>query len=117
MTRPIARGSMYRRLSFDADLIELCFRWYITYRLSYRDLVAMRPAMRKWKIRRSDNLTEAPARTLARDQQVLPHRPGQFRRSRRRFRRADAAARSAAGRFARQSCVKVARPEMASGIH
>jgi len=26
---------------FDAEIIELCFRWYITYRLSYRDLVAM----------------------------------------------------------------------------
>src|ERR1019366_988905 len=26
---------------FDADIIELCVRWYITYRLSYRDLVAM----------------------------------------------------------------------------
>jgi hypothetical protein len=32
---------MYRRRSFDADIIELCVRWYITYRLSYRDLVAM----------------------------------------------------------------------------
>jgi len=26
---------------FDAEIIELCVRWYITYRLSYRDLVAM----------------------------------------------------------------------------
>lgn len=41
MTRPIARDPMYRRRSFDADIIELCARWYITYRLSYRDLVAM----------------------------------------------------------------------------
>jgi transposase-like protein len=24
-----------------AEIIELCVRWYITYRLSYRDLVAM----------------------------------------------------------------------------
>jgi transposase-like protein len=32
---------MYRGRVFDADLIELCVRWYITYRLSYRDLVAM----------------------------------------------------------------------------
>jgi hypothetical protein len=24
---------------FDAEVIELCVRWYITYRLSYRDLV------------------------------------------------------------------------------
>ncbi len=41
MTKPIARDSMYRRRSFDADIIELCVRWYVTYRLSYRDLVAM----------------------------------------------------------------------------
>ena len=26
---------------FDTDIIVLCVRWYITYRLSYRDLVAM----------------------------------------------------------------------------
>ena len=24
---------------FDAEVIELCVRWYISYRLSYRDLV------------------------------------------------------------------------------
>ena len=32
---------MYRRRRFDAEIIELCVRWYITYRLSYRDLQAM----------------------------------------------------------------------------
>ena len=41
MTRPIARDPIYRRRRFDAEIIELCVRWYITYRLSYRDLVAM----------------------------------------------------------------------------
>ena len=41
MTKPIARDPMDRRRSFDADMIGQCFRWYITYRLSYRDLVAM----------------------------------------------------------------------------
>lgn len=41
MTRPIARDAIYRRRRFEAEIIELCFRWYITYRLSYRDLVAM----------------------------------------------------------------------------
>jgi hypothetical protein len=30
MTKPIARDPMYRRRSFDADIIELCVRWYIT---------------------------------------------------------------------------------------
>jgi transposase-like protein len=32
---------IYRRRVFNAEIIELCVRWYITYRLSYRDLVAM----------------------------------------------------------------------------
>ena len=41
MTRPISRDPIYRRRRFDAAIIELCVRWYITYRLSYRDLVAM----------------------------------------------------------------------------
>jgi transposase-like protein len=41
MTRPISRDPIYRRRRFDAEIIELCVRWYITYRLSYRDLVAM----------------------------------------------------------------------------
>ena len=41
MTRPIVRDRIYLRRRFDAEIIELCVRWYITYRLSYRDLVAM----------------------------------------------------------------------------
>jgi len=41
MTKPIARDPICRRRVFDADVIELCVRWYITYRLSYRDLVEM----------------------------------------------------------------------------
>jgi transposase-like protein len=41
MTKPIVRDSMYRGRTLDADIIELCVRWYITYRLSYRDLVEM----------------------------------------------------------------------------
>lgn len=41
MTKPIVRDSMYCGRTFDADIIELCVRWYITYRLSYRDLVEM----------------------------------------------------------------------------
>lgn len=39
MTKPIVRDAIYRRRVFDADVIEPCVRWYITYRLSYRDLV------------------------------------------------------------------------------
>jgi len=41
MTKPIARDPIYRRRRFEVEIIELCVRWYITYRLSYRDLVAM----------------------------------------------------------------------------
>ena len=41
MTKPIARDPMYRQRAFDAEVIQLCVLWYITYRLSYRDLVEM----------------------------------------------------------------------------
>jgi transposase-like protein len=37
MTKPIVRDPIYRKRAFDADTIELCVRWYITYRLSYRE--------------------------------------------------------------------------------
>ena len=30
MTKPIARDAIYRNRVFDADIIELCVRWYIT---------------------------------------------------------------------------------------
>src|SRR6202790_2252285 len=60
MTKPIVRDSIYRRRRFDAEIIELCVRWYVTYRLSYRDLVAMmaerginvsHTAIHRWVIR------------------------------------------------------------------
>lgn len=41
MTIRISRDPIYRRRRFSAETIELCVRWYITYRLSYRDLSAM----------------------------------------------------------------------------
>jgi transposase-like protein len=41
MPRAAARDPIYRRRHFSAETIETCVRWYITYRLSYRDLVAM----------------------------------------------------------------------------
>jgi transposase-like protein len=41
MTRPIARDPIYRRRRYQSEIIELCVRWYLTYRLSYRDLVEM----------------------------------------------------------------------------
>ena len=41
MTAAIARDSIYRCRRFQPEIIELCVRWYLTYRLSYRDLVEM----------------------------------------------------------------------------
>jgi transposase-like protein len=41
MTKPVASDAIYRKRTFYADIIELCVRWYITYRLPYRDLVEM----------------------------------------------------------------------------
>jgi transposase-like protein len=41
MTAAISRDRIYRRRRYPPEVIELCVRWYITYRLSYRDLVAM----------------------------------------------------------------------------
>ena len=41
MTQPIERDPIYRGRRFQTETIELCVRWYITYRLGYRDLAAM----------------------------------------------------------------------------
>ena len=39
--RTFYRLGIVRRRRYSSEVIELCVRWYITYRLSYRDLVAM----------------------------------------------------------------------------
>ena len=41
MTKRQDRDAIYVKRQFDAEIIILCVRWYITYRLAYRDLVAM----------------------------------------------------------------------------
>jgi transposase-like protein len=41
MTMIIARDPIYRRRRFDSETIELCLRWHLTFRLSYRDLIEM----------------------------------------------------------------------------
>jgi transposase-like protein len=41
MPRATPRDAIYRGRRFSVEVIELCVRWYITYRLSYRDLAAM----------------------------------------------------------------------------
>jgi hypothetical protein len=45
MTKPIAREPIYGRRRFEGEVIEQCVRWYISYRLSYRDLAAMMAAL------------------------------------------------------------------------
>lgn len=39
--QPASRDPIYRRRRYSSELIEQCVRWYLTYRLSYRDLAAM----------------------------------------------------------------------------
>jgi transposase-like protein len=41
VTQPIGRDAIYRRRRFSRDVIETGVRWYLTYRLSYRDLVSL----------------------------------------------------------------------------
>ena len=60
MTRAVRRDPIYRHRRFPSEVIETCVRWYITYRLSYRDLVAMmaerdvvvsQPTIMRWVLR------------------------------------------------------------------
>jgi len=41
MTKRQNRDAIYVKRQFDTEISVLCVRWYITYRLSYRDLVAI----------------------------------------------------------------------------
>ena len=41
MTKRRDRDAIYLKRHFDAEIIVRCVRWYVTYRRSYRDLVAM----------------------------------------------------------------------------
>jgi transposase-like protein len=41
MPQAASRDPIYRRRRYSAQLIEQCVRWYLTYRLSYRDLTAL----------------------------------------------------------------------------
>ena len=45
MTQPVEHDAIYRRRRFPREVIEGCARWYLTYHLSYRDLVAL---MAEW---------------------------------------------------------------------
>jgi len=35
------QSKLFKRCHFDSTIIILCVRWYLTYKLSYRDLVAI----------------------------------------------------------------------------
>ena len=41
LTQAIEGDAIYRRRRFPREVIETCVRWYLTYRLSDRDLVAL----------------------------------------------------------------------------
>lgn len=41
MPRAASRDPIYYRRRYTPEVIELCVRWYVTYRLTYRDLSAM----------------------------------------------------------------------------
>ena len=41
MPRAAPRDPIYHGRRYSPEVIELCIRWYLTYRLSYRDLSAM----------------------------------------------------------------------------
>ena len=40
LTKPIPHGPIFLNRQFDVEIILPCVRWYVTYKLSYRDLVA-----------------------------------------------------------------------------
>ena len=41
MTAPRNQDPLFQRRHFEQELIILCVRWYISYKLSYRDLTEM----------------------------------------------------------------------------
>lgn len=47
MTKPIGRDALYRRGRFPREVIKGCVRWYLTYRLSYLDIVSL---MAEWDV-------------------------------------------------------------------
>jgi transposase-like protein len=61
MTKAVARDPIYRRRRFQPEIVELCVRWYLTYRLSYRDLVEM-VAERGATVWRKDRWAESTRR-------------------------------------------------------
>ena len=44
MTEPTSAQDLFKGRHFDQEIIILCVRWYITFKLSFRDLVQMMAA-------------------------------------------------------------------------
>jgi transposase-like protein len=42
MTEPTSAQDLFKGRHFDQEIIVLCVRWYLTFKLSSRDLVQMR---------------------------------------------------------------------------
>jgi hypothetical protein len=96
MTKPVARDPIYRRRRFEPEIIELCVRWYLTYRLSYRDLVCRTGLCRLWW-----RVHRCCAALALESRRRTPHRMG-FDRS---DRRPDRDEHYRVGRLASVSCV------------
>ena len=41
MTEPTSAQDLFKGRHFDQEIIILCVRWYITFKLSFRDLIQM----------------------------------------------------------------------------
>ncbi len=41
MQRFVSLEELFKGRHFDLEIVVLCVRWYLSYKLSYRDLVAM----------------------------------------------------------------------------
>lgn len=94
MTRALVRDPIYRGRQFPSETIEQCVRWYITYRLSYRDLAAMmaeqgvvvsHTTIRRWVLRYVPEYERRWARHARRvnsswrmDETSVPVRGGNF---------------------------------------
>src|SRR6266550_4415649 len=84
VTHPIGRDAIYRRRRFPRDVIETCVRWYLTYRLSYRDLVSLMAERRGARDAHHHHAVGLSIRTRIREAVEPPGEAGRFVLARRR---------------------------------
>ena len=48
MSRFVPVGELFAGRHFDAEIVLLCVRWYLSFKLSYRDLVSMMSERGRW---------------------------------------------------------------------